>query len=379
MGSFSLLKIKKKYVKIKFIKLVYIGIRGGIMDINKKKELLINVIYYALIIVVLYLGFKYIFPVILPFIFGFLIAYFIVKISDKIKVNKKFARILIAILFYGTIGTACVLLTLKAVSSSYNFFLNIPNLYENQILPVVDIAVKWLTHTFEQLDPSIVETLQMIFDNMGSVFRNLIGSLSGKAVNILSNIISGVPSVFLGILLMIISSLFFIVDFDNICIFINKYLPKKIIEKGESLKFYLKNTLFVVLKSYMLIMLFTFTELSLLFFIFGIKNGLVMASIIAIFDIMPILGTGGIVIPWALFSFLMGDMFMGIKLLVIYGIVMVVRNYIEPKIVGAQLGLHPIITLISMFVGLSLFGIVGMFGFPITISYLWKRYKDKQI
>ena len=347
------------------------------MDIGKKKDLLINVLYYALIGIAGYLGLKYIFPIVLPFILGFFIAYFIVKVSNKINVNKKIMRIILAIIFYGTIGLAFVLLTLKIVTSSYNFFLNIPHLYENQVLPVVGVVAEWVTHTFEQLDPGIVETLQMIFDNMGSVFRNLIGSVSGKAVNVLSGIISGIPSVFLGTLLMIISSLFFIVDFDNIQLFVNKYVPVKVLEKTDSIKDYLKNTLFVVLKSYVLIMLFTFTELSLLFFVFGIDNGLIMASIIAVFDIMPILGTGGIVIPWAVFSFLMGDMMMGIKLIAIYGIVMIVRNYIEPKIVGAQLGLHPIITLISMFVGLSLFGIVGMFGLPITISYLWKKYKEK--
>ncbi len=347
------------------------------MDINKKKEFLINVVFYALIIGAAFLGFKYIFPVVFPFILGFLIAYFIVKISDKINVNKKMMRIIIAIIFYGTIGTAVVLLSLKIMSRSYDFFMNIPYLYENQVMPVVGSGIDWLTENIKRLDPSIVETLQMIFDNMGSLFRNLIGTLSTKAVKVISDFISGVPSVFLGTLLMIISSLFFIADFDNIQVFINKYVPNNFLEKGTNIKHYIKNTLFVVIKSYILIMLFTFTELSVLFFVFGIDNGLIMASIIAVFDIMPILGTGGIVIPWALISFAMGNMMSGIKLLVIYGIVLVVRNYIEPKIVGAQLGLHPIITLISMFVGLSLYGIVGMFGIPITISYLWQRYKEK--
>ena len=72
-----------------------------------------------------------------------------------------------------------------------------------------------------------------------------------------------------------------------------------------------------------------------------------------------------------------GSVAKGIKLLVIYGIVTLVRNYIEPKIVGTQLGLHPIITLVSMFLGLRLFGFLGMFGLPLAISFFWKQYREK--
>ena len=66
---------------------------------------------------------------------------------------------------------------------------------------------------------------------------------------------------------------------------------------------------------------------------------------------------------------------MGAKILFIYVIVTAIRNYVEPKIVGAQMGLHPIITLVSMFIGLQLFGFIGMFGFPIMISFYWKNRK----
>ena len=103
------------------------------------------------------------------------------------------------------------------------------------------------------------------------------------------------------------------------------------------------------------------------------------AGLIAALDILPILGTGGIMIPWAVVSFILGYTSLGIELLVTYFIVTVVRNYVEPRIVGAQLGLHPIITLISMFIGLRLFGFLGLFGLPVGISFLWKqRIENKQ-
>lgn len=91
---------------------------------------------------------------------------------------------------------------------------------------------------------------------------------------------------------------------------------------------------------------------------------------IAIFDILPVLGTGGIMIPWVILSALGGDLPHAFALLVLYVIITVIRNIIEPRIVGAQIGLHPVLTLMSMFVGNHLFGIVGLFGLPILLSLL---------
>ena len=74
--------------------------------------------------------------------------------------------------------------------------------------------------------------------------------------------------------------------------------------------------------------------------------------------------------PWVLIELLQGNPFMALKLFGVYVTVTVVRNIIEPKIVGGQLGLHPVVTLCSMFVGVQLFGVVGLFGFPIGLSLL---------
>ena len=97
---------------------------------------------------------------------------------------------------------------------------------------------------------------------------------------------------------------------------------------------------------------------------------ILVALLIAIFDILPVLGTGGIMIPWVILSALGGDLPHAFALLVLYVIITVIRNIIEPRIVGAQIGLHPVLTLMSMFVGNHLFGIVGLFGLPILLSLL---------
>ena len=90
----------------------------------------------------------------------------------------------------------------------------------------------------------------------------------------------------------------------------------------------------------------------------------------AIFDILPILGTGGSLIPWAIIVAILGNPALAFGLLFLYVFILVVRNIIEPRIVGKQIGLHPLVTLVGMFIGLRLFGVIGLFGIPIALSIL---------
>ena len=104
--------------------------------------------------------------------------------------------------------------------------------------------------------------------------------------------------------------------------------------------------------------------------IIGIDKAVLIAMAISVFDILPVLGTGGIMIPWVIVSAISGDYKLAAGLLAVYLVVTVIRNILEPKIVGSQIGLHPVVTLASMFAGVQLFGLLGLFGFPILLSLL---------
>jgi sporulation integral membrane protein YtvI len=348
------------------------------MNVKQKQDFLINVAFGAFVLFVLYLFFKYVFPITIPFLLGYCVAFMIVKISKKFGENFKILRILLTIIFYGTIGLLIGLGVLKGYSALYNLVSKLPDLYENEISPLIKDLYDKIIKIVEQLDPDIKNTIQILVENLLSALQDVFGAVSEAIIGFVLKVAKSVPSLFLSTLAMIISTFFFVVDYEKMVDFIHKYLPQKWKGYIKSVKYYTTNTLFVVIRSYLLIMLMTFTELTLLFFILGIKNGPFIASIIAIFDIMPILGTGGIMIPWAIISLIRGKFILGIKLFVIYIIVTVVRNYMEPKIVGAQLGLHPIISLVSMFIGLRLFGILGMFGVPVSISFFWKKIKERK-
>ena len=131
------------------------------------------------------------------------------------------------------------------------------------------------------------------------------------------------------------------------------------------------------MRSYAIIMLLTFAELFVGLIIIGNKNAIVIAFLISLFDVLPVLGTGMIMIPWGIIELLRGNIGYGAGLIVIWAVVTVVRNVIEPRIVGRQVGLHPLFTLIAMFVGTKLFGFLGLILLPVGLSIVLSVLRDR--
>ena len=347
------------------------------MKTEKKREFLINCAYWAVIAAAVYLVFEYIVPISVPVILGILVAYLVIWLSGKLRCTHKIFRICLAVLVYGLFGLLVVLLVAKGVNTATGLGKWLTEIYEYKLMPFAMMCYTWGMETIERLDPALVRALEKLLEGILSGLKNLISSLSGVAVSFVSGVATGVPSLVLSLLAMIFSTIFMVSDYDRIAAFAREHTPEKVKVLLRKVRFYLTDTLFVVIRSYLLIMLLTFTELSILFAVFGIERPILKAALIAVLDILPILGTGGIMIPWAVISLVLGYTGLGIRLFLIYGIVTVVRNYVEPKIVGTQLGLHPIITLVSMFIGLRLFGFWGLFGLPVSISFLWKEREER--
>ena len=345
---------------------------------QEKRDFLVNTAYWAVIALAVYLGFEYLLPISVPFIFGLLIAWLVVWLSGKLRCTNRFFRLGLTILAYGIMGLVIALLSVKSVSTLSGIIRWLPEFYELKILPLVTLVYNWATQAIAMLDPALLSALEMLLEGVLSGLKNLITHLSGVTVDLISGLATGIPNLILSLLAMIFSTVFVVIDYERIAAFYVANTPKKVKNILNNIRIYLTDTLFVVIRSYALIMLLTFTELSILFSLFGIENAVLKASVIALLDIMPILGTGGIMIPWGVISLVLGYTKLGIQLLLIYVIVTVIRNYVEPRIVGTQLELHPIITLVSMFIGLRLFGFWGLFGLPVGISFLWKQRNEKQ-
>jgi sporulation integral membrane protein YtvI len=112
----------------------------------------------------------------------------------------------------------------------------------------------------------------------------------------------------------------------------------------------------------------TFLQMFIGLAVLGIPYAFILALLIAAVDFLPLLGTGIIIIPWAALCFLLGEVKLGVGLLVLYGVSTVIRQVLEPKLIGEGLGLHPLLSLISMYAGLRLFGVWGMILAPLIAA-----------
>lgn len=341
---------------------------------EKKKNFIINLLYGGSILFLVYIMLQYGIVLLSPFLFAFLFAYFLRKpskfLSSKFKIPYKPIAFLLVLLFYCTIGLLIFLLGIKLVSFAIEFISSLPGIYTIYIEPFLMWGFDEIEKVAFGMDPTLINSLNEFSIQFVSSLGELISNVSMKTLSAISGYASLVPAVFIKLILMIISTFFIIGDYDKLMTFVLRQFSGKSKELVIHVKEYIVNTLFVCIRSYALIMSITFVELSIGFTLIDMPNAMLIALVISIFDILPVLGTGGVMLPWTIITAIQGHYPLAISLLVIYVVVTIVRNIIEPKIVGSQIGLHPIVTLISMFVGVHFLGVIGLFGFPITLSLL---------
>lgn len=344
------------------------------MEYKNKLKYVINFMYYSFIIGAVYLLLQYGLGLIAPFVAAFIIAYILRGpskfCSKKLRIPYKLVAFFFVLLFYCTIGTFIALIGIKLFSSFTDLVLRLPAIYTAEMEPYLFSLYRQIENEIYQMDPALISIINEYFNHFIQSLGNLISSLSVMAVGGISGIASSLPVFFIKLLLMVISSFFIAADFDMMAGFILRQFSGRGKVLVIEIKEYIVGILFKCIGSYAIIMSVTFIELFIGLSILGVKNPILIALVIACFDILPVLGTGGIMVPWSIITALQGHLSMALGLFVVYLIITVVRNILEPKIVGSRIGLHPVVTLASMFVGVQLFGVVGLFGFPITLSLL---------
>lgn len=192
------------------------------------------------------------------------------------------------------------------------------------------------------------------------IISDTLGRLSAKIPEMLTGIVRSVPSAIIFLVTFLLSAYYLCADFDKISTGIVSYLPDRLRERIPALKARMARMGGRYLRAYFLLFLMTFTELFLGFSILGLPYTFLPALVISVVDILPVLGVGTVLIPWGLVELLRGNVALGTGLLILCGVVLLIRQIAEPRIIGGSLGLHPLVTLFAAYVGLRLFGLVGM-------------------
>jgi sporulation integral membrane protein YtvI len=342
------------------------------MNLDKQRAFIIHVAYFTLILGIVYIGIKYLLPLLMPFVIGLIIAVIFRRLIDLIEkkthIRRVFVSIFILLVFYGLIGLFISLIGFKVFTFLEELFGNLPGLYNNTILPALQSLVDDLMQHF----PDTKVYLDNFMDNIDQSIFSFLSDASSTVVGMITGLAGQVPSLLIKFIFTIVSSFFFTIDYYKISNFLILQF------KGERREMLLRlkdngiGTLGKFIRAYSAIISITFVELSLGFWIIGIPNSLLFGALIAIIDILPILGTGAVLLPWSVIAFVMGNTKVGIGMLLLYIVITAVRQALEPKIVGQQIGLHPIITLILMYVGAQLMGVLGLLLLPIMATLLLK-------
>ena len=179
-----------------------------------------------------------------------------------------------------------------------------------------------------------------------------------------------IPSFLVNTIICLIATVFIAVDFDGIRRFILCNLPEKPLQMVIDVKDTFLDIIWQFIRSYFVIFLITATELTAGLWIIGMESPLFFGAVIAIFDAFPIVGSGMFLLPWGVFKLVAGKLWQGVGLVALYLVITVVRQIIEPKIVGKHVGLRPIVTLVCMYAGTKLFGGIGLLALPVMVAIL---------
>ena len=227
------------------------------------------------------------------------------------------------------------------------------------------LALPLISDLLGSLD-SLAQTLA------GALLSRLGEALTGAAINAAS----GLPGAMLSVLVFGLSCFYLCLDGDRIYAFFLGCFAKEHRQRVHDACVAVVHALRGYLRAYGLIFCLTFFELLIGFLLVGVRYAFLVALLIALLDLLPVIGSGAVLLPWSAVAFLSGEVRVGAGLLILYGVVTLVRQIAEPKIVGNSLGLHPLAALASMYVFFRLFGAIGIVLGPCAVligKVIWQQ------
>ncbi len=358
--------------------------------IEDRRAFIINFIYFGIFVALFYFTVNYAMGYIFPFAFAAVLSVllqpFLRKISEKlhIKAHGFISTVLVLLIVVLIVGILVGAITaiVSEVSELVSVFITRFDSLSDIVVFVEDWANGVIAKLPERVAVTVNETVSNFFtkvkgNNFDIDFSILSTPLSGAW-----DVVKGVPSFFISIIVTIISCVFVTSEYDfirdMILGMVSEKKGKKIIEAKKTVV----QGLGKIIKAYVTIMLITFTEVFIglnIMKAIGISEGnyiVIIALITCIVDIVPVLGTGTVMLPWAVYNIIVGDIAQGIGLIILYAVITVLRQIIEPKLVANQAGLPAIVTIMAMFLGARLFGAFGIILLPLTVIIVKLMYDE---
>ena len=344
-----------------------------IIDMSYWTKVISRLIYVTITLLGIYLLFKlsvFYMPFLIAFIISLIVEPAIKFIMRKFKLTRKFSAIIVFILVFAIIGGSLTWGITTLISESTHLMSGI-NVYIDKI----STMIQQIIDTFEFSKIKLSDEVLKIIQNSTGNFLDTVSEWIQNFLKNTMNIITSIPTIAIYFVITILSLYFICTEKIYILDQVEHHLPKSWVRKIGShirdliktLGGYLKAEVILIVVSFIISIIGLYI---LKFTNFNIEYPLLMALAIAFVDALPILGSGTVMVPWGIISALDGDFKLGIAIIVLWIIMSVVRQVLEPRIVSNQIGIHPIFTLIAMYTGFKLMGVLGMLIGPIILIVL---------
>ena len=350
------------------------GVKEDLGDTRPYWKVLVSLVFsLTATVLFIYVGIKAIFYF-MPFVIGWILSVIagplVTFLEKKLKIMKRLGSAITIIL----VLALCIGLIYLIISQIWEeisvLIRNFPSMYHDLERGLSQIGAQGNT-LFERFPEQILNSWATLMNKLDDTASSLIGRIGEPTIEVAGNVAKRIPSVLIGTIVAFVSAYFFIADKENLGEWVKKVVPKSITSRlllvGENLKYAMGG----YFKAQFKIMGVVFAILLVGFTLMQIRFSILLAIAIAFLDFLPFFGTGTALIPWAIYKFLVGDYKMVAALVILYGVTQLVRQLIQPKLVGDSMGLNPLYTLFLLYLGYRVGSVLGMiFAVPIGLILL---------
>jgi sporulation integral membrane protein YtvI len=318
------------------------------------------------ILLVIYL----ILPYILPIVFAGITAILLERVIRFLKQRLRFKRFQAVLLTYLSYLVLLFFAFYYAVSTLTQKVTEVSKLAPKLVISFYDSGIRPLIKKWEQylsnLPPDVISSIERSFENAANGLTLFLQNLAEGLISLITSI----PSFLVEFLIYLIALFLISLEYPNIFKTINSYLKEETKAKINLVLKPLAEASIGFLKAQIILSFVTFILAFTGLWILQAPYKTLLALLIVVVDILPILGTGSVLVPWAVVAFFQNNDFLGTGLIILFVVITVIRRTIEPKIFAQNLGISPLASLISLFIGFKLIGFIGMFIGP-GIVIIW--------
>jgi len=329
------------------------------------RQALINLGLWIIFLWIIYLAMTWALPFILPLVFGLMIAIILdplVRLFGKLRVPRWLGALLAILIFFGG-GTALILLlAARLVVELTDFVSSVPSLVGDLITDGQELFHR-LSEYVVTLSPGVVNEVKLQLENLGSTIGQLGKDIAQGALNA----ITSVPTLVTIFLISLLIAFFVSKDFPLWKTRLLRFVHPTVQEKGSIVIGDLGDAVVGYVRAQSILITITFAQVLVGLLVLKVEYAFSLSLLAAFLDILPLLGTGSLFIPWAVYALVSGDTHLGIGLLVVYGFVIGVRQVLEARVLAGSIGLDPLVTIVAMYAAYQVIGFLGVILAPFII------------